>query len=237
MSERPIDAWIRRFLDDRGVPERSRGIVREALSRGPLGADEVLGYCAQTLALARAAVDDASLRATAAWVIESLQLVTSAPPAKAVADEDARVYFSPGDDCLDAIRRSVRGARRSADVCVFTITDDRIADELLAAHRRGVALRVITDNDKSFDEGSDVARLRRAGVAVRIDETDAHMHHKFAVFDGSVVLTGSYNWTRSAARVNQENVVVTRSAALARGFSGEFERLWTRFEAPPRDRR
>ena len=114
-------------------------------------------------------------------------------------------------------------------MCVFTITDDRIADAMLAAHRRGVRVRVITDNDKALDEGSDAQRLERAGVALRIDQTEHHMHHKFAVFDGERLLTGSYNWTRSAARNNEENLIVTRDPGLVRAFSEEFERLWARF--------
>ena len=96
-----------------------------------------------------------------------------------------------------------------------------------------MTVRVISDNDKSLDEGSDIDALRRAGVEVRIDETEAHMHHKFALFDGVRLLNGSYNWTRSAANYNQENVVVTADRALVEAFAGEFERLWARF-APQR---
>jgi phosphatidylserine/phosphatidylglycerophosphate/cardiolipin synthase-like enzyme len=111
---------------------------------------------------------------------------------------------------------------------VFTVTDDRISDAMLAAHKRGVRLRVITDNDKAFDLGSDVQRLGAAGVAVRVDRTQFHMHHKFALFDGRRLLNGSYNWTRGAARDNEENVVVTDDAALIAAFQGTFDQLWER---------
>lgn len=144
------------------------------------------------------------------------------------------VAFSPGDACLDAIRAQITRARRSIDACVFTITDDRIASALLDAHRRGVKVRVITDNDKSFDEGSDVDRLARAGIPVRKDLTEYHMHHKFAVFDGRVTLTGSYNWTRSAARHNEENLIVSGDPRLCAPFAQEFEELWRKL-GPGRD--
>jgi cardiolipin hydrolase len=136
------------------------------------------------------------------------------------------VHFSPGDECLFAICRQIESAERSADVCVFTITDDRIATRLLDAHRRGVRVRIITDNDKAFDEGSDVHRLGRAGIEVRVDRTPFHMHHKFAVFDERRMLTGSYNWTRGAARDNQENVIVSDDPRLLRPFGREFVTLW-----------
>ena len=135
-------------------------------------------------------------------------------------------FFSPGEACLNTIAQHFRSARRSVDLCVFTLSDDRIAQEVLAAHARGVALRFITDNDKETDSGSDVARLRAAGVPTAVDRTDAHMHHKFAIFDGQWLLNGSYNWTRSACALNEENVVVTNDAALVRQFQGAFDALW-----------
>jgi phosphatidylserine/phosphatidylglycerophosphate/cardiolipin synthase-like enzyme len=147
-------------------------------------------------------------------------------PASAAPSIHSEAYFSPGDDCVARIVRLFAEARSSADVCVFTITDDRLADALLAAHRRGLAVRVITDNDKANDLGSDIARIAAAGVPVRIDRTPFHMHHKFALFDGRRLLNGSYNWTRGAARDNQENVVITDDPALAAGFTAAFEALW-----------
>ena len=134
--------------------------------------------------------------------------------------------FSPGDACLNTIIQHFRSARHRVDFCVFTLSDDRIAQEVIAAHDRGVALRFITDNDKEMDSGSDVARLRDAGIATVVDRTDAHMHHKFAIFDGSLLLNGSYNWTRSACAYNEENVVVTNDPTLVQQFQREFEQLW-----------
>ena len=55
------------------------------------------------------------------------------------------------------------------------------------------------------------------------------MHHKFTVFDGATLVTGSYNWTRSAANANQENIVVTADRALVDAFEAQFEKLWRQF--------
>ena len=135
--------------------------------------------------------------------------------------------FSPGPACRQLIQQQLRDTRSHADLCVFTLSDDRITDEVLAALRRGVALRLITDNDKQLDSGSDVARLRQAGVPVVVDRTEAHMHHKFALFDGRWLINGSYNWTRSAGEFNEENLVLTNDAGLVRQFSAQFQALWT----------
>lgn len=72
--------------------------------------------------------------------------------------------------------------------------------EILAAYQRKLAVRIVTDNEKELDSGSDIARCRAEGIAVRVDRSSAHMHHKFALFDGQVLINGSYNWTRSAAQ-------------------------------------
>ena len=113
---------------------------------------------------------------------------------------------------------------------MFTITDNNIVDVLLDAQTRGIALRIISDDDKSMDRGSDIDRMIARGVPVKLDRTSAHMHHKFALFDGVTLLTGSYNWTRSAARENEENIVVTNDEHLVHAFKTQFETLWSRFQ-------
>jgi len=144
----------------------------------------------------------------------------------------SHAFFSPGTACLQAINQQLRAARHSIDLCVFTLSDDRITAEVLAAHRRGVSLRCISDNDKEFDLGSDIGQLRAAGIPVAVDRTEAHMHHKFAIFDGARLLNGSYNWTRSACEFNEENLVLTNDPQLVRRFADEFDSLWKELQAP-----
>jgi len=111
-------------------------------------------------------------------------------------------------------------------ICVFTISDDRLSDAIMTAHRNGLTVRVISDNDKMYDRGSDVGRLSQAGVNVRIDLSPEHMHHKFMIIDGRTVMTGSYNWTRSAETRNEENLISVDDPQLAIRFTEEFERIW-----------
>ncbi len=138
-------------------------------------------------------------------------------------------YFAPHQDCAQHIRQLFDDAKSSVDVCVFTITDDSITRAILRAHRRGLAVRIITDNEKSWDRGSDIWELATEKIAVRLDGSEDHMHHKFAIFDRSLVVTGSYNWTRSASLHNQENIVLTDDPRLVSSFLAEFEGLWTNF--------
>ena len=142
------------------------------------------------------------------------------------ASVKSSAYFSPGEDCLHRIQRFIREAQNTLDICVFTITDNRIVDKIIDAHQRGVKVRVISDDDKSEDLGSDFDYLESKGIDCVHDKTSAHMHHKFAIADGKSLLNGSYNWTRSAATSNNENITVTNHKPLVLQFQQEFLRLW-----------
>jgi len=141
----------------------------------------------------------------------------------------AEVHFNPGEECLSGILRLFNHVKRFIDICVFTITDDRITGEILQAHKHGKVIRIITDDEKMHAPGSDIIEIANAGIPVAIDHAHEHMHHKFAIFDRRILLTGSFNWTRSASMGNHENLLVTDDPRLAKPFHQEFERLWKKF--------
>lgn len=135
-------------------------------------------------------------------------------------------YFSPGDACRNVIISQINSATSHLNICVFTISDDSITDAIITSHKRGTKIRIITDNDKSHDEGSDIEQIARMGISVKMDRTPNHMHHKFMVTDQRALITGSYNWTRSAAKFNQENIVLSKEAGLIKSYLKEFDNLW-----------
>lgn len=154
------------------------------------------------------------------------QVQSDVKPAKTTA------YFSPGKSCVGKIVSLVQNALRAIDVCVFTISDDRISDALQSAQEKGTVVRIITDDEKACDRGSDVVRLAKHGISVRTDMSPSHMHHKFAIFDRTTLVNGSFNWTRSASTQNQENIVVTDDPQIIPPFQNAFESLW--HECEPR---
>ncbi len=52
------------------------------------------------------------------------------------------------------------------------------------------------------------------------------LHHKFAVIDNKTVITGSFNWSPSAAHTNDETLLVIHSPQLAQHITREMDRLW-----------
>ena len=160
------------------------------------------------------------------WLDEVTKLLIHLEREQITSVAQNEVYFSPQDPCVHRIQKLFGQAKKSADICVFTITDDRIRREIIAAHERGISVKILSDDDKSGDLGSDVNYLRRKGIEVRLDQSSYHMHHKFAIFDQAILLSGSYNWTRSAAEHNEENFLITRDKKLCVEYQREFDRLW-----------
>ena len=55
------------------------------------------------------------------------------------------------------------------------------------------------------------------------------MHHKFALIDEELLITGSCNWSTSATNGNYENLLVTRDLSVVKAYKTEFLYLWEQF--------
>lgn len=146
----------------------------------------------------------------------------------AATAQESEVYFSPNGGIRQRLVRAIQESGRTIDIAVYNFTAFELADALYAAEARGVRIRVLVDREKADAAGSALRGLRRHGVPIRslgVPEQSL-MHHKFAVFDERLVITGSYNWTNSAELANYENLVVLDEPEVVRRFQQEFQRLW-----------
>ena len=90
---------------------------------------------------------------------------------------------------------------------------------LYALLKKGVDVRIITDDETLSSQGSYIIALADAGVPVRTDRNlQAKMHHKFVVIDDEVMLNGSFNWTYTAVNNNNENIVATSDSKQIASF-------------------
>jgi phosphatidylserine/phosphatidylglycerophosphate/cardiolipin synthase-like enzyme len=227
MSRLNIDEILRKTLDDRRLTRGERRALSEVLGDHELSDQDYAFLRSRAFDIAKEQLDNPHSKEIVDWLEDVAKILT--PKEESSSGVMAESYFSPDDDCPSRIIGLLGGCGRSADICVFTITDNRLAEAIIGAHNRGVKIRIISDNDKAHDLGSDIDVLERSGIDLRVDRSRHHMHHKFALFDDSVLLTGSYNWTRSAALNNEENFVITDNRSLLRAFSKEFEKLWRKF--------
>lgn len=124
----------------------------------------------------------------------------------------------------------LRTCKKTLDIAIFTLTNDKIFYAIEEAHNRGVTVRVIADDECCKMSGSDVSRLAAIGIPCKTDNAIRfHMHHKFAVIDNSVVITGSFNWTSQAVKFNQENILFYECPDIAKQYTQEYEKLWIQF--------
>ena len=220
-----LDQHLRDSLADLRLSNEERDELREL--GNDLTPDQVRYMRNRAFDLVRELINDPDNAVSALKWLE--QVVKTLEVRCSPVRGHSSAHFSPGESCRQRIRDLCQQARESVDVCVYTISDDQLSDELIAVHRRGVAVRIISDNEKRFDAGSDIQRLIDQGVPLRIDNSPFHMHHKFALFDGRLLLNGSFNWTRSASTSNEENLLVTDDPHLLAEYRREFEMLWARY--------
>lgn len=227
MNAAELDALLRQFLVDGKLSKSERTALTAWVQTNVTSEQERSVARSRVFDAARAAVADPQAAQIIAFLEDVLKVVIPSQTGHPDAPP-SRVAFSPGDACLGLIIHDLANCRKSADICVFTITDDRLADAVLAAHHRGVKVRIITDNDKAEDLGSDIPKFLAAKIPLLVDRTPFHMHHKFAILDGARLLTGSYNWTRGAAEQNMENLVETADPVLLAAFQREFDAIWAK---------
>jgi cardiolipin hydrolase len=161
-------------------------------------------------------------------------MANSARPLDATAAREssqiAEAVFSRTHSIAEFIENLLASAQVSIDAALHRFNSQRLARALLDAHRRDVRIRLLTDRSKFGDSTATQKLLSNCGFPVRVthgrDGEDSKMHHKFAVLDGRLVITGSYNWTFASEEENHENVVLLRDPKLVETYCHEFEALW-----------
>lgn len=139
--------------------------------------------------------------------------------------------FLHGPTSLRTLIHTLTSADRTLDVCVYMITCDTLGDAILSNHHRGRAIRIITEAEGDDTPGSQIGKLREAGIPVRVNNQSSFlMHHKFALVDREVLISGSFNWTRQAITGNHENLLITAEPDVVDLYVQEFARLWKLFK-------
>jgi phosphatidylserine/phosphatidylglycerophosphate/cardiolipin synthase-like enzyme len=135
-------------------------------------------------------------------------------------------YFSPDDGASSRIVELIQSADEAIDFLAYALTSDPIGEALLQRHREGLPIRGVVEASQSKGAGAETSKLGLAGIDIRLDANPENMHHKAMIFDHSIVLLGSYNFTRSAEENNDENLLIIHDPALAAEFLIEFEQIY-----------
>lgn len=132
-------------------------------------------------------------------------------------------YFAPRDQVMSKLITLVRGATQSVHFLAFTYTSADLAAAMIAKEKAGIGVSGVIES-RGASQGA-LPTLFCAGIAVETDGNPYTMHNKVIILDGQTVITGSFNFTQSADKYNDENVVVLHDRALATLYEQEFARI------------
>ncbi|MGH9784236.1 MAG: phospholipase D-like domain-containing protein [Terriglobia bacterium] len=142
--------------------------------------------------------------------------------------------FSRTISIAGLIERVVAESADSLDAALYRLNNIRLMAALAKQGDQGVRIRLILDRGK-YESDSDTRsglanhRLPFRLLGGRLGR-GSKMHHKFAVLDSRIVLTGSYNWTTESDAENLENLLILREPAQVQQYQEEFEALWNEAE-------
>jgi phosphatidylserine/phosphatidylglycerophosphate/cardiolipin synthase-like enzyme len=129
---------------------------------------------------------------------------------------------------------AINGVQRTLDIAAFEWNLQSLTDAVLAAHRRGVQVRMVVDDEHTIrDSQSTINQLIDAGVSVVGDERSALMHNKFMILDSTVVWTGSWNYSINDTYRNNNNAVALRSQKVIQDYQTEFNEMFVDHEFGP----
>lgn len=144
----------------------------------------------------------------------------------------ARAFFVPQDEVKMLLLGLIYAERAAIKVAAFCLTDDYIAQALVAAHKRGVHVEVVVDASCLSVKSNKVQMLRNAGIYVWVYKKPySLMHDKYFIFSScfgrAFVWTGSANATQSGTTRNIENVCLLEDRTLVEQYRYNFEALKT----------
>ena len=153
-------------------------------------------------------------------------IIVSVSEAQQNQSEEIKVFFSPKGGCAEAISNEIRNANSSIYVCMYYLTSKKLSKELINASWKGIEVKVVLDKSQLSSKYSKAKQLFFAKIPVKIDKKHRIMHNKYCIIDKKIVITGSYNWTKSAELDNAENIVIIKNRKVAEEYLEDFEKHW-----------
>ena len=134
--------------------------------------------------------------------------------------------FSPAGGCDKKLIQFIDNAKSSLDIAIYSITHSGIAQAIISAKNRGLAVRMVVDRSQSKGKSSLVSNLQSAGIPLKIGNFAGIMHNKFTIVDGEFMETGSYNYTGNATNNNGENQLYLNDSGVIQRYMANFEEIY-----------
>ncbi len=134
-------------------------------------------------------------------------------------------YFCPQDSCQKQILEELNAANSSIYFLTYTFTDKDIAKVLEQKHAKGLDVRGVIESYQGKTYWV-YPELSTSGIPIILDNEKTLQHNKIFIIDNRTVITGSFNPTRAADTVNDENIIILRQPNIVDEYLGEFNYLY-----------
>lgn len=138
-------------------------------------------------------------------------------------------YFSPDDDTQGIFLQFIKSTKSHLRIAIYGLHLPPLIDDLIALHKRGVDVALVIDHTQARGtyEKPEVIELLKAGVPLLEGTSDKHkiMHHKFAVRDKEITLSGSWNFSETAS-LESNYFDVVESLERAALFLSKWQEMW-----------
>jgi len=153
-----------------------------------------------------------------------------------------------GNRYFPRVKQALQDAKQSISMAMYFINFDplnkksavsQLVEELVNAHKRGVKVKVILDQNMDFsawDEGAGIWQkeekngpvfvyLKKNGVDACYEDIFTVTHSKLIIIDEETVILGSTNWSESSLRRNWESSCLLNSKEAAKQFLADFSNI------------
>jgi phosphatidylserine/phosphatidylglycerophosphate/cardiolipin synthase-like enzyme len=224
------------------VPVAALSAVPAAAALGPalaLPSARALAGAPEGLAAGRL-FDGAAARSEGPVPVPSAGEPAPAPRGDSVVLNGTRLpsrLFTDQSKASVELIKAIDATRKTLDIALHGLALREVMDALRRAKARGVKIRVVMNQTHAWPEkpgqerAPEVQALMDEGFDMRVlrgGDQFGVMHNKFAVFDGAVVQTGSYNWTHAADSWHWENLLFLDEASTVRAFGDYWAWMWSR---------
>ncbi len=143
-----------------------------------------------------------------------------------VDEININAYFAPEDNVERIINKRLKKAKKTIRFMAFSFTSDCIGETMIEKFKEGVSIEGVFESRGSQSEYSEYTKMMIEGLPVVKDHNRYIMHHKVIIIDDSIVITGSFNFSKNANSRNDENILILESNEIAAKYTEEFRRVY-----------
>jgi phosphatidylserine/phosphatidylglycerophosphate/cardiolipin synthase-like enzyme len=135
-------------------------------------------------------------------------------------------YFSTHDRPASHVIDTLKMAKKSIHFMAFSFTQEGIYQAMMERNAAGAEVAGVFEKTQTASGHSAYFKMHDARLPVYLDANPRNMHHKVIIIDGEIVIFGSFNFSESADKSNDENLLIIYNRAVAAKFEEEFQRVY-----------